>query len=381
MNVNDFNKVKINRNLGVGTSRYISGLHKDFTTLPFNSIKLFDSMEESAELIRVLYVAMTRAEEKLYLVGSMNNCEKKITDLYQKCYVNFTDPAIPLSMCSSFMQWILLSMMYHPSMKYGMMLNCCKNPQSPPIEFEIVEKPDEIEYVEQEIAEYDCDREMLNEINERLSFRYPFADISSVPIKYAASSMDRDENLKYLATENPAFSGSGELTPAQRGTLTHRFMEICDLTRIKTDLAGEIDKAVESNIFTRKEADALNISAIQKFLSSDLYNRISKAEKYVREQEFSMSIPVSMVNNTLPPNVKNEKVIVQGVIDGLVINGQSGEIVDYKTDRVDTLEELCERYKGQMTVYKKAAEECFGLQNVTVTLYSFHLSKEISIKL
>ena len=193
--------------------------------------------------------------------------------------------------------------------------------------------------------------------------------------------MDREENLKYLATENPAFSGSGELTPAQRGTLTHRFMEICDLTRIKTDLAGEIDKAVESNIFTRKEADALNISAIQKFLSSDLYNRISKAEKYVREQEFSMSIPVSMVNNTLPPNVKNEKVIVQGVIDGLVINGQNCEIVDYKTDRVDTLEELCERYKGQMTVYKKAAEECFGLQNVTVTLYSFHLSKEISIKL
>lgn len=381
MNVNDFNKVKINRNLGVGTSRYISELHKDFTTLPFNSIKLFDSMEESAELIRVLYVAMTRAEEKLYLVGSMNNSEKKIADLYQKCYVNFTDPAIPLSMCSSFMQWILLSMMYHPSMKDGMMLNCCKNPQSPPIEFEIVEKPDEIEYVEQEIAEYDCDREMLNEINERLSFRYPFADISSVPIKYAASSMDREENLKYLATENPAFSGSGELTPAQRGTLTHRFMEICDLTRIKTDLAGEIEKAVESNIFTRKEADALNISAIQKFLSSDLYNRISNAEKYIREQEFSMSIPVSMVNDSLPKNVSDEKVIVQGVIDGLVINGQNGEIVDYKTDRVDTVEELCERYKGQMTVYKKAAEECFGLQNVTVTLYSFHLSKEISIKL
>lgn len=381
LNANEYSKVKINRNLGVGTSRYIPELHKDFTTLPFNSIKLYDSMEESAELIRVLYVAMTRAEEKLYLVGSMNNCEKKITELYQKCYVNFTDPAIPLSVCNSFMQWILLAMMYHPSMKTGLMLNCCKNPNSPPIEFEIVEYPDGIYCAVEEKIEYDFDKKLLNEISERLSFKYPFADISSIPIKYAASSMDRAENLKYLATENPAFSGSGELTPAQRGTLTHRFMEICNFTRIKTDLAGEIEKAVENNIFTKKEADALNISSIQKFLSSDLYNRISSAEKYIREQEFSMSIPVSMVNVNLPDNVNDEKVIVQGVVDGLIINGKNGEIVDYKTDRVDTVEELCERYKGQMTIYKKAAEECFGLQNVTVTLYSFHLSKEISIKL
>lgn len=378
MSVNDFNKVKINRNLGVGTSRYIPELHKDFTTLPINSIKLYDSMEESAELIRVLYVAMTRAEEKLYLVGSMNNCEKKITDLYQKCYVNFTDPAIPLSMCSSFMQWILLSMMYHPSMKCGLMLSACKKPNSPKIDFQIVECPDEIYIQETEDIKYAVDNEMLNEISDRLSFEYPFSNISSVPVKYAASSMDREENLKYLATENPAFSGSGELTPAQRGTLLHRFMEICDLTEIKNDLAGAIEKAVKNNIFTQKEADALNVSAIEKFLSSNLYKRITTAEKYIREQEFSMSIPVSLVNNDL---TSDENVIVQGVIDGLIINGNTGEIVDYKTDRVNSEEELCERYKGQMSIYKKAAEECYGLQNVTVTLYSFHLSKEISVKL
>ena len=135
------------------------------------------------------------------------------------------------------------------------------------------------------------------------------------------------------------------------------------------------------NIFTQKEADSLNVPSIEKLLSSDLYNRITNAEKFVREQEFSMSIPVSMVDASLPENVRDEKVIVQGIIDGLIINGHNGEIVDYKTDRVETLEELCERYKGQMSIYKKAAQECFGLQNVTVTLYSFHLSKEISIKL
>ena len=92
-----------------------------------------------------------------------------------------------------------------------------------------------------------------------------------------------------------------------------------------------------------------------------------------------MSIPVSMVNNTLPPNVKNEKVIVQGVIDGLVINGQSGEIVDYKTDRVDTLEELALRYKTQLDYYQMALEQILKCKVKERYLYSFKLGKEIQI--
>ena len=94
-----------------------------------------------------------------------------------------------------------------------------------------------------------------------------------------------------------------------------------------------------------------------------------------------MSVPVCYVNDTLPEGICDETVIVQGVIDGLIINGKEGEIVDYKTDRVSSAEELCEKYREQMKMYKLAAEECFRLQNVTITLYSFHLSKEISLKL
>ena len=78
--------------------------------------------------------------------------------------------------------------------------------------------------------------------------------------------------------------------------------------------------------------------------------------------------------------ISDETVFVQGVIDGLLINGTDCEIVDYKTDRVSSAEELCEKYREQMKMYKKAAQDCFGLQNVTITLYSFHLSKEISLK-
>lgn len=378
--VNDLSKVKVNRSLGVATSRHFPELHKDFSTLPSNTIKMKEKQEDFAEHIRVLYVAMTRAEEKLYLVGSMYNPEKKLTDLYYESYDNETESAVPVSICSSYMQWILLSMMNHPSMKVDTLLNVKKSNNCPAIDFGVFERTELVETVVTEEKTYECDNETLEIISKRLSYNYPFRVLSDIPVKYAASAINSDENLKYLASENPAFSGTGDLTPAQRGTLTHKFMEICNFSKASENLQDEINRAVENKIFTQKQADALNVKAIKSFFESSLYNRISSAEKYVREQEFSMTIPVAIIDKTLPENVQDESVIVQGIIDGIIINGKNGEIVDYKTDKVSSEEELCERYKEQMTVYKKAAEECFGLQNITVTLYSFHLSKEISLK-
>ncbi len=377
----DYNKIKINRKLGIATPRYFPELHKDFATLQSNTIKLFEKQEEIAEQIRVLYVAMTRAEEKLYLVGSMYNPYKKIVELYYNYYSSFTDPAVPLSLCGSYMQWLLLALMNHPVMNFDELLCCCKNPQSPDIDFGIFEKSELVMQEVEESAVYEYDGDMLNMLTDRLSYKYPFDVLSNIPIKYAASAMEKSENLKYLASENPAFSGKGDLTPSQRGTLTHRFMEMCDFVKASGDISAEIERLVENNTFTQKEADAINIKSIKVFFESDLYKRISSADIYVREKEFAMSMPISQVNDSLPESVHDETVIIQGVIDGLVINGDNGEIVDYKTDRVSSEEELCEKYREQMKMYKRAAEECFGLQNVTITLYSFHLSKEISLKL
>lgn len=380
-NTTDFNKVRVNRKLGVATPRYLPELNKDFATLPSNTIKIFEKQEEMAEQIRVLYVAMTRAEEKLYLVGSMYNPYKKIIELYHNFYSSFTEPAVPISLCSSYMHWILLAMMNHPDMNFEELISCCKNPQSPKIDFGIFEKSPDFIKEQEEMTEFNCDKETLEIINDRLSYKYPYSALSDIPVKYAASAMETQENLKYLANENPAFSGAGDLTPAQRGTLVHKFMEMCDFKNASEDLSGEINRLVENKTFTEKEAEAINKKSIKVFFESDIYKRISTAESYIREQEFSMSVPVCQVNDTLPEEVCDEKVIVQGVIDGLVINGNKGEIVDYKTDRVNSAEELCEKYREQMKMYKKAAVECFGLQNVTITLYSFHLSKEISLNL
>lgn len=232
------------------------------------------------------------------------------------------------------------------------------------------------EEAETDKAEYASDEMLLSEISEKASYSYPYSDLSGIPIKYTASSMNRENNNNYLASENPAFLGEKELTPAQRGTLMHRFMEVCDLETARESLEAETARLVNEKLFTETEASALDKSKLSRFFESELFERIQSAEGFMREQEFTMSVPLSCVSD-----LKTEEyAVVQGVIDGLIINGENGEIVDYKTDRAANEEELCEKYRQQMYIYKKAAEECFGLKKVSVTLYSFSLSKEIFVK-
>ena len=232
-----------------------------------------------------------------------------------------------------------------------------------------------------EVEKAPVDKSMLETINKKVSYKYPYADFASMPIKYSASRVDENAGVLYIATENPAFMGKDELTPAQRGTLAHRFLEKCDFALAEESVENEITRLKANGVFTEQEADAINIASIKNFIASDLFARIKSAEKFVREKQFTMTAPLSFVRKDLPDGAENESVVLQGIMDGLIINGNTGEIVDYKTDRVDTEDELCDRYREQMRVYKAAAEQCFGLKNVKVTLYSFSLSKEISVNI
>ena len=379
-------KTIVDRTMGIGTVCYDKERNIEFKTQPYVTVKLKNQLEELNEEIRIYYVAMTRAREKLYITGNLYKPESKIKEIYDRFYTGNEDNSVSLSLASNFLQWAILTMLQHPSAtqicKDTGVMNCIMRNTDSNIDFRIVEPPEiaETENAE-EVTNAPVDETILDSIKEKVSYVYPYAEIAGTPVKYSASRVDEKTETLYIATENPAFMGKDDLTPAQRGTLAHRFMEKCDFTLAKESVENEIVRLKDDGTFTDLEADAINISSINKFFESDLYKRIETAENFVREKEFTMNVPLSFIKKDLPIVAGDERVVVQGIIDGLIINGNKGEIVDYKTDRVDTPEELCDRYREQMRVYKAAAEQCFGCEEVTVTLYSFSLSKEISLKL
>ncbi len=377
-------KAIVDKAMGVATVLYDSRIHKEYETQHYTAIKLKNHFEEMSEEIRVLYVAMTRAKEKLHIVGSIHNPDESIRKLYCSKYNGQEDNSVALTSCNNFFQWIILSMLSHPSMQaYAKsigILNSNSVPTESKIDFVMGEAPETSNADGHTEEKPPFDQASLCKITEKVDFVYPFAKLSSTSIKYSASKIEGEQSTQYIATENPAFMGEDELTPAQRGTLSHRFMEKCDLEKAEHNVTCELERLKSEGVFNEAEAKAVNIKQVSEFFNSPLYSRI-KANKnhFYREKEFTMSVPVCELVPELSCAV-DEMAVVQGIMDGIIINGTYGEIIDYKTDRVDDESELLERYKTQMSVYKRAAKECFGLENVDVTLYSFSLSKEISVK-
>lgn len=375
-------KLPVNKTLGAGALRVISEENREITTLLHYAVIKKNEDENTAENLRLLYVAMTRAKEKLFLVGSICNPEKIIEDLYYKNCVGEENIHVAIKNLSSFFDFVLYSMLNHPSFSelpfvktlYGRTVTDTASK----ISVHFCEEPQDT------IEEKECEKnfapngEITAEIKKKISFVYPFDSLSGIEVKYTASSMDRKQTQEYFANENPAFLSEGKITPAKRGTLIHKFMEECDMACAADDLDGEIKRLIAKGSFTEAEANAIERAKIKKFFKSDMFNRIISAECFLREKEFTMSVPLNEIHRDIS-FAEGETAVVQGVVDGFIVKENTGEIIDYKTDRVKSPEELCKRYKTQMWVYKRAAEECFGAKNVKVTLYSFELSQEISV--
>lgn len=379
-------KTIVDRTMGIGTVCYDKKRNIEFKTQPYIAVKLKNSLEELNEEIRIYYVAMTRAREKLYIVGNLYEPEEKIKAIYQRFYTGFDENCVSLSLAGNFLHWVILTMLQHPSLtslckKLGIM-NCIPRATDSKIDFQIVQPPETVTVTEKEdVREAEADEELLRAIKEKISYTYTYSQLADLPVKYSASGINKETEALYIATESPAFMGEKELTPAQRGTLVHKFMEKCDFKAAKESVDAELQRLTDKNEFTKPEAEAIDCGKIKKFFDSGLYARIENATTFLREKEFTMAVPFSMIKPDVPESVRKEKVIVQGVIDGLIINGNCGEIIDYKTDKVSDEKELTEKYLQQLTVYKTAAKECFGLEKVEATIYSFGLNKEISVKL
>lgn len=372
-------KALINKSMGAAAVRYDRASRKEFETQPFASLKLKNEQEEMAESLRILYVAMTRAKEKLIMTGSMYEPQKAVRKLYCAHYTGGEDRAVPMSFCQSFMQWIMCAMLYHPALKGFVaengILNCRAQNDACDIGFTVADAPEPDTVQEEAVVAVEPDTELYTELEKRISYSYPFADLSGIPVKYTASALNSETAEEYLTSSSPEFSSVGSFSPEQRGTFTHRFMELCDLNSDADSLEIEISRLVADGAFTDAEAQCLDRKKISAFFNSRLIKRMNNCEKLLRECEFTMSLPICDIADT----ASDEQAVVQGVIDGLIINGDSGEIVDYKTDCVKSEDELVNKYRQQMYVYKRAAQECFGLKNVTVTLYSFSMGKEISV--
>ena len=193
----------------------------------------------------------------------------------------------------------------------------------------------------------------------------------------SASELNRAQNeTEFYITDKPSFAKNGKLTAAEKGTAMHRFMEVCDFKTAKNDIDSECERLVGNKLLTPEQAQSLDRKTLARFFDGDLYKRIEKSDRVLREQKFTVFLPLDVVSDREEDLYKQERVLIQGVIDCAFFEDGKLVVLDYKTDRVDNMDELCERYRKQLEVYKTAAEQTFSTEVKELAIYSFCLGEE-----
>ena len=351
--------------------------------------------ENLGEELRVLYVALTRAKEKLIMTGVMADAYEKVTkELENKTCDNNPLGYYLLTSAKCYLDWLL------PLVG--------KISDDIPLDVSIICKEDftdETESIvkeikkctEEKIKDIDIntvyDNELSVKLNNELGFVYPYISNTKYKMKFTVSELKKMQYEKEIldtdvpeSEENmfdtddmehiiPDFMKEGKtLKGAGRGTAYHRFMELHNFTG-GSDFAfvkGELDTFVKDGFMTEEMAKCIFIKDIVNFLGSESGKRMSTAAssgKLKKEQPFIMKEDASEVYEELKG--QNETVLVQGVID--VCLEEDGELVvlDYKTDNVNNMEELRERYHAQLDLYGQAVEKLTGKHVKEKIIYSF----------
>ncbi len=366
------NKLLLNHKLGIGIKLHNEELLYQTETIPFTALKTVNKAASMSENLRVLYVAITRAKEQFISFITVDNLENKINKLAPKIAEGKINPILCRGI-SSDGDLLLLSALIH---KDGVKLRELSDINITTVNadfnmpVEIINSVDELKESEP-VAEAHYSQKLVDEIKERLSFSYSRADLASISAKQNASDLDESiKNPDFFATSKPAFMNKSGLSPSERGTAMHSFMQFCSYNSAKSDLEAEIARLALEGFLTKEQAESLNRNALDAFFCSPLAERMFNSDAIYKEIKVS-----SFVDSGNSSADENDKVLIQGIADCVFEENGELVLVDYKTDRVSDETELLNMYKNQIAFYKSAVSKVLQKPVKEAMLYSFHLSK------
>ena len=343
------------------------------------------------EELRVLYVALTRARERLYIVGTPGSDREEYLEKMSLLREHLT-PYVVRSRHNN-MDIILTSVSVLPKTAEDFAPLYQVDGESE----EISEEAGEFEF-----ADTEADGELSDELTRRFTYKYPNKYLTVLPEKLSVSrtypgALDIDGAVELFTEEEkptqPSFiTGRAIEESAKKGIATHMFLQFCDLKQLKeTGAKEELKRLVKEGFLSPEDGERVRISEIIGFTRSRLFLDMLGARRLYRELRFNVAMPAALfTENPEQRSAYGDKtVLVQGVIDCIVEypDGTLG-LYDYKTDRL-TPEELSDRERAtatlagkhslQLSYYKYAVEKMFGKAPVKVEVYSLPLGDTVPV--
>ncbi len=380
-NEDSINRILYSAKYGIGIKYFDESAETDIETVSHRLIARQSAIKNVDERLRLLYVAMTRAEERLVLVSSMKDTSKTLSRISSK--LSKDAPYVTgewLESTTSMNDWVLAIGLLHPS---GEMLRRISDSSVKPLcdgsnlKISFV-KPEEIISAETVNESKKAKIDLSAPIQNNINYCYPYDALKEIQAKASVSQIaNKAESERFAFTAKPSFMQKDGLTATGRGTAMHKVMQYIDMSR-KPDVNAEIERLKEWQFITEQEATAIDVYAINKFFESDIFKSILISSDVRREMRFLTEVPALRLDGTLLGDIANTPVIVQGAVDLCFVQDGTVTVLDFKTDRVDSEKDLIDAYSEQLNIYSKACEKIFGLPVGKKIIYSFSLSKEIS---
>ena len=392
--------VALHLHMGIGLDAVRLGERTKTPSLVKKVIQKEEELDSLGEELRVLYVALTRAKEKLIITGTVPDVKKKIAG-----YENNREGEEVLSFAKrsravTFWDWVLpaaLGCEEHAPL-------CVFTAGPEEITAEAVEEETAGRITRRMLEEWDVettyDSEAEKVMEEQFAYQYPYGASRHQKMKFTVSELKKRAYLAESAEDEawetgeelyeepdvvpllPKFLKEEEtLVGASRGTAYHRAMELLDFTA-SAEISA-IEEALEryrmDGRMTKEMADCVRAEELLTFLSSSCGERMKQAANaglLYREQPFVLGVDAREI---YPEESEGELLLVQGIIDAYF--EEEGELVvlDYKTDQIFSPRELAEKYHTQLDYYAKALEQMTGKKVKEKIIYSFTMEKEIQI--
>ena len=376
-----------------------------YTTIARDAVALCLRRQMRAEELRLLYVAMTRAEHKLFLTAAVNGPRGEKLDtlaLRAQC----PPPPRQMAQAGSMLPWVLTPALCRPDSQPLWQNVEADRPApagdlGPRWEVRLLSGADyerggtrQAAVFPEETGEAAGEWETLL---ERFRWRYPHENSVELPSKLTATQLkgrEKDTEVSQNAPQprpqapgaaalrRPVFEEERTLTAAERGTALHMAMQYLRYDRTDTleQIREEVARLVEERFLTPAQGAVVDTEAIFGFFNSGLGRRLKGAEEAEREFKFSMLVPAREYYGGLD-GLEGEEILLQGVVDCWFRETDGTvTVVDFKTDRVTerTAESRAAEYRPQLEAYTRALSEVMGVPVRRKVLWFFALGREIS---
>ena len=332
----------VDPDIGVAAGIVRPSEHKKIDTAAFKAAKENLRLKKRREDIRALYVAMTRACERLEIVSSVKDPDAFCGNARQRLDEAGRMDAYEVKNAPRALDWIA------PAAVYGDAFGVSVDPR-----YDAASGASEAEPPEPDSA-------LAERIRDRIKAEYIYAASTAVPTKLTVSEIVAaragKSGSERCCERRPACLDADKRGGTEAGTATHAFLQFADYGRLD-DPEAELARLVSRRFITERQAELVDRRKLDNFIGSELFGRIRAAENPTREFRFTFEAPAS----DFIPDAPDEKLLIQGAIDCVFEENGKCVVVDYKTDRIkDNVAEKAAYYKPQLEIYARGLRELTG---------------------